>query len=167
MRGVYKGMCGSEYHDAGRIHQDKEGIGVEEGGTCHRQASMCIFTSGIMEKIGTLELEGMEFRAYHGCLEREKIAGNDFVVDFRGEMDMSAAAESDILEDAVNYALIYDVVAKEMAKPSDLLEHVAGRIVKALEERFPEFISFSVRVSKRRPPVSGIVQWSRITLHKK
>ena len=126
---------------------------------------MCIFTFGIMEKSGTLELEGMEFRAYHGCLERERTAGNDFVVDFRGEMDMSAAAESDRLEDAVNYALIYDVVAEEMAKPSDLLEHVAGRIVKALEERFPEFTSFSVRVSKRRPPVSGIVQWSRITLY--
>ena len=138
---------------------------MEEGGTCDRQASMCIFTSGIMEKIGILELEGMEFRANHGCLERERIVGNDFVVDFRGEMDMSAAAESDKLEDAVNYALIYDVIADEIAKPSDLLEHVAGRIVKALEERFPEFISFSVRVSKRRPPVSGIVQWSRITLY--
>ena len=120
-----------------------------------------------MEKIGILELEGMEFRANHGCLERERIVGNDFVVDFRGEMDMSAAAESDNLEDAVNYALIYDVVAEEMAKPSDLLEHVAGRIVKVLETRFPEFISFSVRVSKRRPPVAGTVQWSRITLHKK
>ena len=123
-----------------------------------------------MEKsinIGTLELEGMEFRAYHGCLERERIAGNDFVVDFRGEIDMSAAAESDRLEDAVNYALIYDAVAEEMARPSDLLEHVAGRIVKAIAERFPEFISFSVRISKKRPPVSGVVQWSRVTLYKR
>ena len=118
-----------------------------------------------MEKIGILELEGMEFRANHGCLERERIVGNDFVVDFRGETAMSAAAESDNLEDAVNYALIYDVIAEEMAKPSDLLEHVAGRIVKAIEARFPEFVRFSVRVSKRRPPVSGIVQWSRITLY--
>ena len=78
---------------------------------------------------------------------------------------MEAAAESDRLEDAVNYALIYEVVAEEMAKPSDLLENVAGRIVKALEKRFPEFESFSVRVSKKRPPVNGIVQWSRITLY--
>ena len=121
-----------------------------------------------MEKsvnIGILELEGMEFRAHHGCLERERIAGNDFVVDFRAEIDMSAAAESDNLEDAVNYALIYDAVAEEMTKPSDLLEHVAGRIVKVLAERFPEFVSFSVRVSKKRPPVAGIVQWSRVTLY--
>ena len=120
-----------------------------------------------MEKsntIGTIELEGMEFRANHGCLDREKVVGNDFVVDFRGDVDMSAAIESDNLEDAVNYALIYDVVAREMTQTSDLLEHVAGRIMKALAAEFPQFVSFSVRVSKKRPPVDGIVQWSRITL---
>lgn len=118
-----------------------------------------------MIMIGLMELEGMEFRAHHGCLERERVAGNDFIVDFRGKLDMTAAAESDHLEDAVNYALIYDEVAKEMARPSDLLENVAGRIVKTLKEKFPEFESFSVRVSKKRPPVEGVVQWSRVTLY--
>ena len=121
-----------------------------------------------MEKsknIGTIELEGMEFRAHHGCLEHEKVVGNDFIVDFRGDVDMAAAMESDNLEDAVNYALIYNVVAREMAQPSDLLEHVAGRILKALEAEFPQFVSFSVRVSKKRPPVDGIVHWSRITVY--
>lgn len=117
-----------------------------------------------MNNIGTIELEGMEFRANHGCLDREKIIGNEFIVDFRGEVNMAAAIESDNLEDAVNYALIYNVVAREMAQPSNLLEHIAGRIVKALEAEFPQFVSFSVRVSKKRPPVNGIVQWSRITL---
>ena len=117
------------------------------------------------ENMGTIELEGMEFRANHGCLERETIIGNDFVVDFRGDVDMAAAIESDNLDDAVNYALIYDVVAREMAQPSNLLEHVAGRIVKALAAEFPQFVSFSVRVSKKRPPVNGIVQWSRITVY--
>ena len=121
-----------------------------------------------MEKsntIGTIELEGMEFRAQHGCLDREKVVGNDFVVDFRGDVDMAAAMESDNLEDAVNYALIYNVVAREMAQPSDLLEHVAGRIKKAIAAKFPQFVSFSVRVSKKRPPVDGVVQWSRITIY--
>ena len=107
----------------------------------------------------------MEFRANHGCLEREKIVGNDFIVDFRGDVEMGAAIESDNLEDAVNYALIYNIVAREMAQPSDLLEHVAGRIMKALAMEFPQFVSFSVRVSKKRPPVDGIVQWSRITVY--
>ena len=121
----------------------------------------------MVDKSGILELEGMEFHSFHGVLESEKVEGNLFIVDFRGVLDMRAAAESDALEDTLNYAEIYDVVAAEMAIPSELLEHVAGRIVKAVAGKFPQLESFSIRVSKRRPPVAGVVQWSRITLNHK
>jgi len=114
--------------------------------------------------IGIIELEEMRFWAFHGCLESERRNGNLFLVDFRGELDMRKAAESDSLEDTVNYGLVYDLVKEEMSVPSDLLENVAGRIVRRIAERFPEFVRFSVRVSKRRPPVGGPVQWSRVTL---
>ena len=137
---------------------------MEEGRACHRQETMCIFDSGIMDNIGIIELEGMEFKAYHGCLEQEKVRGNQFIVDFRGELDLSAAAESDNLDDTLNYGEIYEIVADEMSVPSELLENVAGRIVKAIEKKFPELVSFSVRVSKKRPPVDGVAQWSRVTL---
>ena len=110
-----------------------------------------------MEKIGTIELEGMEFKAYHGCLEQEKVRGNSFTVDFKGELDLSAAAESDNLNDTLNYGEIYEIVADEMSVPSELLENVAGRIMKVIESRYPELVSFSVRVSKKRPPVDGKV----------
>ena len=115
--------------------------------------------------MGLIELEGMEFKAYHGVLEQEKVRGNEFVVDFRGELDLSAAAESDNLNDTLNYAEIYDIVAYEMSIPSELLENVAGRIVKEIEKKFPQLVSFSVRVSKRKPPVDGVTQWSRVTLY--
>lgn len=118
-----------------------------------------------MNRIGTIELEGMEFKAYHGCLEQEKVRGNSFTVDFRGELDLSAAAESDNLNDTLNYADIYEIVSDEMSVPSELLENVAGRIMKAIEKRFPQLVSFSVRVSKKRPPVDGVAQWSRVTLY--
>ena len=118
-----------------------------------------------MERIGTIELEGMEFKAYHGCLEQEKVRGNSFTVDFRGELDLSAAAESDNLNDTVNYGEIYDIVAEEMSIPSELLENVAGRIMKAIESRFPQLVTFSIRVSKKKPPVDGVAQWSRVTLY--
>lgn len=114
--------------------------------------------------IGIIELEEMRFWARHGCLESERSNGNLFLVDFRGELDMRKAAGSDNLEDTVNYGLVYDLVKEEMDIPSDLLENVAGRIVRRIAERFPEFARFSVRVSKRRPPVGGPVQWSRVTL---
>ena len=114
--------------------------------------------------IGIIELEEMRFWAFHGCLESERRNGNLFLVDFRGELDMRKAAGCDYLEDTVNYGLVYDLVKEVMRVPSDLLENVAGRIVRRIAERFPEFVRFSVRVSKRRPPVEGPVQWSRVTL---
>lgn len=122
---------------------------------------MCI------SNLGVIELEQMRFWAYHGCLEKERKEGNLFMVDFRGEIDMRKAAESDNLNDTVNYGEIYDIVKREMNIPSDLLEHVAGRIVKGIASEFPEFACFSVRVSKRTPPVDGPVAWSRITLNYK
>ena len=115
--------------------------------------------------IGIIELEGMRFWAFHGCLESERSKGNLFLVDFHGETDLRKAAESDELEDTVNYGEIYDAVKAEMDIPSDLLEHVAGRITKVLAAKFPQFIRFSVRVSKQMPPVEGHVQWSRVTLN--
>ncbi len=123
---------------------------------------MCILNLSL--NMGIIELEGMEFKAYHGCLEQEKVRGNFFTVDFRGELDLSAAAESDNLNDTLNYADIYEIVSYEMSIPSELLENVAGRIVKSIARQFPQLQSFSVRVSKKRPPVEGVAQWSRVTL---
>ena len=84
---------------------------MEEGRPYNRQEAVCLPYIGIdMKNIGIIELEGMEFKAYHGCLEQEKVRGNSFTVDFRGEMDLSAAAESDNLNDTVNYGEIYELV---------------------------------------------------------
>ena len=131
---------------------------MEKRRTCNRKKTMCI------SDIDIIELEEMRFWAHHGCLESEKKKGNLFLVDFKGEMNMKKAAGSDSLEDTVNYGAVYELVRQEMSVPSDLLEHVAGRIVRRIAEAFPEFIRFSVRISKRRPPVGGPVQWSRVTL---
>lgn len=141
---------------------------MEERRSRNRQEALCIPYFSliiIMKNIGVIELEGMEFKAYHGCLEQEKVRGNSFTVDFRGELDLSAAAESDNLNDTLNYADIYEIISEEMSIPSELLENVAGRIMKEIERRFPQLVSFSVRVSKKRPPVDGVAQWSRVTLY--
>lgn len=115
--------------------------------------------------MGTLELEGMEFHACHGCAPHEKLSVHLFIVDFRAETDMSAAAASDRLEDTVDYGGIYDTVADVMnGKHADLLEYLAGEIIRRISERFPGIPDFSIRVSKYRPPVNGVASWSRVTL---
>jgi dihydroneopterin aldolase len=117
-----------------------------------------------MNNIGRLELIGMEFHAFHGCLPEEREKGNTFVVDFVGFMDnMKKSAKSDDLNDTVDVNKIYKVIAEEMAKPSNLLENVCGRIVKALEKNF-RFYPFSVTVSKKNPPLDGPCECSRVTM---
>ena len=115
-------------------------------------------------KTATIELTGMKFHAYHGCLAREKEKGNLFVVDFSCEYDVQEAIASDSLADTLDYGEIYDIIVREMAVPSNLLEHVAGRIVSAIHLAHPEIESFSVSVSKHNPPVAGEAEWSKVTV---
>lgn len=117
--------------------------------------------------MGTIELIGMEFKAYHGCLEEERRDGNVFVVDLLGRADLDLAAESDRLEDTVDYSAIYGLVAEEMARPSNLLENVAGRIVEAVAGSFPGLVELKVSVSKKNPPVGGRCHWSKVTLERR
>ncbi len=109
-------------------------------------------------------MEGMEFWGYHGCEEEERREGNEFVVDLRAEVDAKTAVESDRLEDTLDYGAVYKVIAREMEVPSNLLEHVANRILKALQKEFPQISRCSVRVSKKNPPIGGKAAWARVTL---
>lgn len=114
--------------------------------------------------VGIIELEGMEFHAYHGCFEKERTEGNLFVVDFKGCYDCEKAASSDDLKDAIDYGGVYDIVRQQMEIPSNLIENVAWRIADAIKEAFPDFEEFTVRVSKQNPPVNGPCKWSRFTV---
>lgn len=108
----------------------------------------------------------MEFFSYHGCLPQERLEGNTFLVDFFCEYDFSPALQSDALEDTLDYGEIYDIIAAQMAIPSNLLEHVAGRIVSAVSAAHPELEHFRVRISKVNPPVKGPAKFSSVTIEK-
>ena len=113
-----------------------------------------------------LELIGMRFYAYHGCLETERRIGTEYLVDFSCELDTSHAGQTDDLADTVDYSLVREIVAGEMAVPSNLIEHVAERIADALQAKIPQLGHFEVRVSKKNPPVGGECQWARITVRR-
>ena len=113
---------------------------------------------------GKLELCGMEFHAYHGCLPEEKMYGKRYLVDFSADYDISAAAESDNLSDAQDVARIYDVIAREMAQPSELIETVAARMLRAVEEEFSCLENVRITLSKCSPALAGPAEYSRISV---
>lgn len=105
-----------------------------------------------------IELRGLTFFAYHGVLLEERQLGNTFVVDLVLDADISRAVFTDELDDTVNYAVVYEVVKQEMAVPSLLLEHVCGRIAKALLDSFSALHRVRVCVTKKNPPIESAGQ---------
>ena len=117
---------------------------------------------------GIMELSGLEFHAYHGCLENEKEEGNRFIVDFKAVYLVRKPAQTDDLKDAADYSVIYGLIKHEMEQPSDLLEHVAGRILEAVKARFPHaFPLMKVTVTKCDPPVGGPCEGAKVTVFSK
>ena len=102
-----------------------------------------------------IELKNMVFHARHGVLEQEKTVGNTFTVSLKLYLDLSIAGQSDCLKDTLNYAGVFEIVKREMAVPSGLLEHVATRIISAVEQAFPQIVNIRIRLAKVRPPVNG------------
>lgn len=109
-------------------------------------------------------LENIEIYAYHGVFVQENLVGNTFILNLKIESDLSAAIDSDDLKHTINYAKVYDLVEREMSIPSKLLEHVGGRIIKALKKEFQEIINIELKISKRNPPVSGQIDFASILL---
>ncbi|WP_372751603.1 dihydroneopterin aldolase [Labilibaculum sp.] len=114
--------------------------------------------------MGIIELEGMEFYAYHGCFKEEQIVGNKFTVYVRMEYVAEKAAKSDSIGDALNYQRAYEMIKEQLQIKSHLLEHVCERILDVLYQNFPELVHAKVKVSKMNPPMGGQIEKVSLTL---
>lgn len=110
-----------------------------------------------------ITLDNMIFFAHHGVFESERLNGNTFRVSVHIELDDTPGCTTDRVEDTLNYQQVYDIVREEMSHPSNLLEHVANRIIKRLSA-LDELSRISVCVEKQNPPLGGDVQWVGVTL---
>lgn len=106
----------------------------------------------------------MQFFGRHGCLESERRDGNWFRVDLAYDYDMRKAMQNDDLEQAVDYSQIYELIKQEMAEPANLLEHLAGRILDTIIERFPKITYAELSVTKFNPPLDGRVESTSVTV---
>ncbi len=97
----------------------------------------------------------LHIHANHGVMEQEQTVGADFTIDLEIVTDFTKAILTDDVADTINYARVHEIVKEEMAKPSRLLEHVAGRIVAALFKEFDQAESISLRLIKDNPPLGA------------
>ena len=105
-----------------------------------------------------LSLLGMRFRARHGVLPQEKVEAQPFEVDVILHADLSRAAETDALDDTVDYAALHELVGALVTGPAfDLIEGLAGAIARAvLAATDPALVeAVEVRVRKPEAPLDG------------
>lgn len=100
-------------------------------------------------------LRNVRFHAFPGVLPQERIVGNDYLVNLVLDYDFSSAMKTDDLQGTLNYAEVYQKVREEMAVPSKLLEHVAGRIAHRLFSDFPEIQKLQLSITKVNPPMGA------------
>lgn len=110
-------------------------------------------------------LDRIRFFSYHGVGEQETLVGNEFTVSLRLKVDIGRAMQTDDVIDTVSYADVYEAVKAEMAIPSRLLEHVAGRIVNRLFRDFPAIENIELKLEKRNPPMGADVKAAGIEIY--
>ncbi|MDC0035412.1 dihydroneopterin aldolase [Chloroflexi bacterium] len=96
-------------------------------------------------------LKGMCFYGYHGVNPEERTNGQKFVVDVIVECSLIEPAESDKIEDTVNYSELFRLVKSIVeGKPSNLLESVAKNIS---DKILLNYDIYSVSVTIKKPEV--------------
>ena len=109
-----------------------------------------------------IRLVNMIFYGYHGVYAAEKETGHRYEVDLELETDISKAAESDSLDDTVNYVTIYHIVEEYLERHRyNLVETLAERLRKEIKMQM-KATRVTIRVRKRIPPVPGNIDYMEV-----
>lgn len=108
-----------------------------------------------MKRPGHIEITGLRCHAFHGCLPEEAVIGTEYVVNLSIRTDFAPSIATDALEDTVDYVLLHDIVRSELIIRSQLIEHVAGRIIARLFKEEPRIEWLRIELLKKNPPIGG------------
>ena len=111
-----------------------------------------------------VQLNGIRLYAYHGVLPQERQAGNWFEVDLEVAADFTQAMRDDNLCHTIDYAGLFAVIKVEMQQPSNLLEHVAGRIITRLVGEYSSISSLRLKIAKQIPPLGSEIKESAVVI---
>lgn len=113
-----------------------------------------------MKQTTSLKLKNLAFFARHGALAEEAKLGQRFKLDVRLKLVDDLSYEDDRIEDAVNYADVYEVVKDVFTGfRFNLLERAAEVIATEILERFEKVVEVSVNVKKPSVPVDCICEY--------
>jgi len=100
-------------------------------------------------------IEGLEVYGHHGVLAEERVLGQRLVFKVRLTMDECRGAQTDEVDDTIDYTEVIDVITEVATVDSySLLERLAQVIAETVLARFSTLDKIWVQVSKPQPPVA-------------
>lgn len=118
--------------------------------------------------MGLIQITGMEFFAFHGHYPEEKTSGHRFLLDLEMKTDTTTAEQSDDINDALNYQLVYVTVKNCIEQTnSNLLENIGKNILDALFKKFTLIELAKIKVSKMNPPMGGQIQSVSVSIERR
>lgn len=119
-----------------------------------------------MSELARITLADIGLVGHHGYHAAEKELGQRFELDVELWVNIDTAGQSDDLDDAVNYEMVYGLVEKTVREDRfSLLEALATDLVESIFEEF-EVEGVVVRVRKPSIPNCPNVGYVEIEVHR-
>ena len=101
-----------------------------------------------------LFIDNLEVFANHGLFEEENKLGQKFIFDIECELNYKKAMFSDEMTDSISYADIAEVVVKTATTNTfNLLERLAGEILKNILTEFSQIENIKLKINKPGAPI--------------
>jgi 7,8-dihydroneopterin aldolase/epimerase/oxygenase len=115
-----------------------------------------------------ITLSGMRYEGRLGATDEERELPQLLEVDLEIELDLSAAAASDALEDTVDYGPLVELTAHAVETGSHkLLEALAGTIIEGALRSSPRIDAVIVRVRKLAVPLDADMDHAQVELQRR
>ncbi|WP_296632379.1 dihydroneopterin aldolase [Rhodoluna sp.] len=104
-----------------------------------------------------IKLTGLRVFAHHGVMDFERTNGQEFFIDATVWLDASAAVKADDLAKTVNYGMLADLIAANVAsEPVDLIETLAQRLLSMVLALPGPIIDAEITVHKPHAPIDHV-----------
>ncbi|MFC1484196.1 dihydroneopterin aldolase [Candidatus Neomarinimicrobiota bacterium] len=114
-----------------------------------------------------IRLNNVTLFARHGVAPQEQELGQRFTLNIELVADLTTAAKSDELSDAMDYAaVLHTVTAAFTGRACNLLEHAAWNVVRVLFKEFPAE-EIRIRVRKSGAGIDSTLESAEVELIKK
>lgn len=113
-------------------------------------------------------IKDLNIYAYHGVHEEEKIKGQNFVLDIKVWLDLTAPCKSDDVNDTVSYSEIIKKVTEAFTVTKyDLLERAAEVVVQTIFRAFAAVSECELLLKKPEAPIKADFSYVAVEIRRK